>query len=150
MSPFTPPPSPAHVLGWYFMKRMIPQHETYCSILTTSRFPEVRSAKFYGRKEELLAIVSRGKVDPSLTVYTIWSRIRSAACPLRALHRCFREITITRGFHPCPGAQGANLVSTIWSITGSDTEPVQETAGQTFEIMGTISRGTLNIIKFSH
>jgi len=34
-SPFTPPFSPAHVLGWYFMKRMIPQHEivlqySYC------------------------------------------------------------------------------------------------------------------------
>lgn len=134
------------------MERMTPQHETFYSILTTYRFSEVRSAKFYGRRDKLLAIVRRGKVDPTLTFYTMWFHIRSAACPLRTPHR-FREITITRGFHPWPGAQGANLVSAIWSITGSDTEPVQETAVQmSFETMGTISRGILipSIIKISH
>jgi hypothetical protein len=44
------------------------------------------------------------------------------------------------------GAQGANLVSTIWSITESDAEPVQETAAQmSIEIMGSISRGILKL-----
>src|ERR1700733_6461315 len=44
--------------------------------------PRSDRPKFYGRREGLLAIVSRGKFDPSLTVYTVWFRIRSAACPL--------------------------------------------------------------------
>lgn len=54
------------------MKRMIPQHETLL-LYSTSRFLEVRSAKFYGRREELLVIVSRGMVDSSLTVHCLVS-----------------------------------------------------------------------------
>ena len=130
---------------------MIPQYETVWQYPCNILLPRGRSAKFCGRREEPLVIVFRGKVDPSLTIYTAWFRILSATCPLRALHRCFRESTITRGFHPGPGAQGANLVSTIWSITGSDTEPIQEIVTQmSFETMGSISRGILNFVQISH
>jgi hypothetical protein len=132
------------------MKRMIPQHETVLQNSYSISLPRGQIGQVLRPQGGLLlAIVSRVKVDPSLTVYTAWFRIRSAACPLRALHRCFREITITRGFHPCLGAQGANLVSIIWTITGSDTEPVQETATQmSFETMGSTSRGILKFINF--
>ena len=42
-------------------------HDTHKTVLQysyTSRFSEVRSAKFYGGREELLTILSRCKVDP--------------------------------------------------------------------------------------
>ena len=61
---FTPPSSPVYVLGRHLMKHMILQHKTVSQYSYRSRFPEVRSAKFYGRREELLTILSRGKVDP--------------------------------------------------------------------------------------
>ncbi len=61
----------------------------------TSRFPEVRLAEFYGRREELLALL--GKVYPGPTLHTSWSRVRSAARPLCGHYITAPEKSPSRG-----------------------------------------------------
>lgn len=122
---------------------------TRCSTLTTPRFVEVRSAECNVSREELLAIISRGKVNPGFTLHSIVSApvLLLVTCGYYYVHRCSQEINITRGFHPCAGAQGANLVSRSGLSQCSDTEPDQETATEmSFRPLGSIPCGILTLL----
>jgi hypothetical protein len=103
------------------------------------------SSRCYVSREELLAIISRGKVNPGLTLHSIVSApvLLLVTCGYYYVHRCSQEINITRGFHP----QGANLVSRSGLSQCSDTEPDQETATEmSFRPLGSIPCGILTLL----
>ena len=90
-----------------------------------------------------------GKVNPGFTLHSIVSApvLLLVTCGYYYVHRCSQEINITRGFHPCAGAQGANLVSRSGLSQCSDTEPDQETATEmSFRPLGSIPCGILILL----
>ena len=126
---------------------MLQRNTAYLSVMHRTSSRSDRPG-FYGRREEPITIVSRGKVDPGLPFTALGhvSGLLLVPCGYYCIHRRSQEIVITRGFSHWQEHKMQTLSLQYGLSQSSDTKLSQKTAMR----MSPIPRGISAFIKKSY